>query len=74
MAEVDLESEPLIKSFVQHLSDFMDEHQISRSDLAQRLGTSKAYITKVFHGENLSLKTIGKIARALNCKVDLNLR
>lgn len=61
--------EPLISEFLKSILFIMDRDQVSRTELAQRLGTSKAYISKVFAGENLSLKTIAKIAKALKYQV-----
>lgn len=53
----------------------MENQNISRSDLAKRLGNSRSYITKILStNENLSLKTLFKVVRALNCEIDINIR
>ena len=42
-----------------------------RSELADRLGTSRAYVTKLLDGqENMTLKTLVRVANALEMKVD----
>jgi transcriptional regulator with XRE-family HTH domain len=52
----------------------MDELAMSRSELARRLGTSPAYVTKILRGSaNFTLATIVKLARALDCEVSIRL-
>ena len=44
---------------------------MKRSELADRLGTSRAYVTKLLDGqENMTLKTLVRVANALEMKVD----
>ena len=48
----------------------MQARGVSRSELAERLGTSRAYITKLLEGqENMTLKTLVRVANALEMKV-----
>jgi transcriptional regulator with XRE-family HTH domain len=52
----------------------MDELAISRSELARRLGSSPAYVTKILRGSaSFTLATIVKLARALDCEVSISL-
>lgn len=47
----------------------MQERDITRAELARRLGKSRPYVTKVLSGEeNLSIETLAKIFRVLDCK------
>jgi transcriptional regulator with XRE-family HTH domain len=49
----------------------MIEQGVRRTDLAERLGTSRAYVTKLLNGqENMTLKTLVRVANALEMKVD----
>lgn len=49
----------------------MIEQNVRRTDLAERLGTSRAYVTKLLDGqENMTLKTLVRVANALQMKVD----
>jgi len=49
----------------------MIEQGVRRTDLAERLGTSRAYVTKLLDGqENMTLKTLVRVANALEMKVD----
>jgi transcriptional regulator with XRE-family HTH domain len=52
--------------FVRELERRMDEQGVSRADLARRLGTSKAYVTKVLGADtNFTLATMTRLAAAL---------
>ena len=45
---------------------FMRDQQISRAEVAERLGVSRAYVTKVLNGNpNLTIKTLLKLSDAL---------
>jgi len=47
------------------LKELMRKKGINKKELARRMGVSPSYITKIFSGENISLKTIAKILIAL---------
>lgn len=52
----------------------MQEQGITRAELARRLGTSQAYITRVLSGNaNFTLKTISKLAMALGMELEIGL-
>ena len=55
-----------------YLKQFMLEKGLNKKQLAQKMGVSPAYITKIFSGENISLKTVAKILSAL--EVDAGIR
>ena len=48
-----------------YLKQFMLEKGLNKKQLAERMGVSPAYITKIFSGQNISLKTVAKILAAL---------
>ena len=59
-------AEGAVLEFTEDLSRIMDEAGISRSELAEKLGTSKSYITKIFSGQaNFTLETMAKFAHAI---------
>jgi len=61
--------------FTDELSRVMEEQQVSRAELARRLGSSQAYVTKVLRGNaNFTLATMTKLARALDMEVEIRLR
>jgi ribosome-binding protein aMBF1 (putative translation factor) len=47
----------------------MESQGITKAELARRLKTSKAYITKILQGNaNFTLDSLAQISRALGCK------
>ncbi len=72
--EVDYWVEDASISFTENVCRKMEELQISRSDLAKKLDTSPAYITKILRGySNFTLETMVKIAFALDVELDISL-
>ena len=50
--------------------DKMEEQDITQKQLAERMGCSQQYVSKILKGcENLSLETLSKIESALNITV-----
>jgi transcriptional regulator with XRE-family HTH domain len=63
-----------ILDFTEAMVREMDRQQITRAELARRLGTSPAYVTKILRGDaNFTLETMVKIARALDTELRLAL-
>jgi len=61
-------------AFLFKIQDIMDRKSISRSDLAEKMGTSKAYVTQLFGAKNfINMKTIAKLQKILDVKVEINL-
>jgi transcriptional regulator with XRE-family HTH domain len=51
----------------------MEEQKVSRAELARRLGTSRAYVTKLLGGNaNFTLQTMTKVAMALEATVHVH--
>ena len=51
----------------------MEEQKVSRAELARRLGTSRAYVTKLLGGNaNFTLQTMTKVAMALGSTVHVH--
>jgi transcriptional regulator with XRE-family HTH domain len=62
-----------IVEFTEDICRLMDEQGVSRAELARRLGTSRAYITKFLGGDaNFTLQTMTKIAMALGAAVHVH--
>jgi len=60
--------------FTEELCRVMEKQGISRAELARRVGTSPAYITKILRGStNFTLSTMTKLARAVGMEVRLHL-
>ena len=62
----------LILDFTEGLHKMMEANEVSRSELARRLGVSPAYITKVLRGNvNFTLDSMVRLARAAGGEVSL---
>ena len=67
-------TEGLIIEFTEELSRWMEEHQISRSVLAAKIGHSPAYVTKVLRGDvSFTTAILTKLARAVGAEVRIHL-
>ncbi len=63
------DQEVLRSDITDQIACLMDVQGISKSELARRLKTSKAYVTKILQGNaNFTLDTLVQISRALGCK------
>lgn len=59
-------AEDLILRITEKISRIMKDKNISKSELAERLNTSKAYITKLLNGNpNMTVMTISKLSAVL---------
>jgi len=60
--------------FAFRIHELMTDANMSNKDLAEKIGSSNAYITKVLRGDqNLSIESIHKIADALEAEVSINM-
>jgi transcriptional regulator with XRE-family HTH domain len=61
--------------FTEALINRMKTCGITRTALAEKIGTSPAYITKILRGDtNFTLDSMARIAHALDCEMSLELR
>jgi plasmid maintenance system antidote protein VapI len=63
-----------VVEFTEDLWRLMEEQKVSRAELARRIGTSRAYITKLLGGNaNFTLMTMVKLAMALGGAVHVHI-
>jgi transcriptional regulator with XRE-family HTH domain len=63
-----------VTQFTEDLCRLMEEKKVSRAELARRIGTSRAYITKLLGGNaNFTLMTMVKLAMALDGAVHVHI-
>jgi len=63
-----------ILQFTEELFVLMEQDRVSKAELARRMGTSPAYITKILKGDaNFTLKSMVKLARQFNRQVRVHL-
>jgi transcriptional regulator with XRE-family HTH domain len=64
---VEFWEENAIVGFTEDICVAMERAGVSRAELARRLGTSQAYVTKVLRGDaNFTIKTMVRLALALD--------
>jgi transcriptional regulator with XRE-family HTH domain len=63
-----------ISTFTEELHQLAEQGNISRAELARRLGTSPAYITKILRGNvNFTVDTMVRLARAVGGQLHLHM-
>ena len=50
----------------EQLYELMKEKGITKKELAERMGVSPAYVSKIFGADNISLRTVAKVLAALD--------
>ena len=64
----------IILDFTEGLYGLMQENKISRVELAKRLGSSPAYITKVLRGDiNFTVETMVRLAKAVGGSLQVHM-
>ena len=64
----------MVQEFTEEVVRLMKERRVTRSELARRLGTSPAYVTKILRGNaNFTLASMAKLSRALGAELRLQL-
>lgn len=55
------------------VAEIMEKQGVSRAQLAQRLGKSKAYVSQVLRGDaNMTLRTVADLFSVLECNIEVN--
>jgi transcriptional regulator with XRE-family HTH domain len=58
--------------FTEELHRQMERQGMTKADLARRIGSSQAYVTKVFRGDvNFTLASMVKLAAAVHARLDV---
>lgn len=56
----------------EEMCKYMEAHEMTRAALAERLGTSRAYVTKMLRGNcNFTLESLDRTAAALGCRLSV---
>jgi len=59
--------------FLSEAQKAMDQKDLTRKQLAEKIGTSASYLTQLFRGDRLlNFKTVAKIEAALNIRFEVN--
>jgi len=58
----------------QQIYSVMKRQNVTKADLARRLGKSRSYITQILQGDaNLTIESLIKVSTALNCEFEFKL-
>lgn len=72
--DIEFKTETMILDFTEKLVARMKEKNVTRAELARRLGVSKAFVTKLLNGNpNMTIKTMVSIADALSSDLHLDI-
>ena len=67
------QQEMLILEVTELISELMEDKKIKKSELAERLGKTKGYITQLLDGRaNMTLRTVSEVFYALNSSVNVS--
>lgn len=59
--------------FLSEAQKAMDQKDLTRKQLAEKIGTSASYLTQLFRGDRLlNFKTVAKIEAAMNIRFEVN--
>jgi transcriptional regulator with XRE-family HTH domain len=74
-AQAEEELSLLITQLMNEITWYMHERDLTRADLASRMGVSPGRVSQVLSGgENLTLRTLASLATALDARFELELR
>ena len=72
--DADFIYEGLILDISYQLKKLMVNKGITKKQLAEKMGVKPSYITKIFSGSNISIKTIAKVLAALEIDAEVLLK
>jgi transcriptional regulator with XRE-family HTH domain len=69
------EQERLILDATELIFQCMEEQNVSKAELARRVGRSRAYLTQLLSGSrNMTLRTLADLASAFDCRIEMSTR
>lgn len=72
--DLDFLTEEKILEFNEKVVGMMLENEISRSELAKRMGVSKPFVAKLLNGNaNMTIRTMVHISNVMNCNLHLDI-
>lgn len=56
-------------------AEYMEQHNVSKADLARKLGTSRAFVSKVLAGDahNMTLKTLARFLFGMEARLEFKI-
>ncbi|WP_022850955.1 helix-turn-helix domain-containing protein [Limisalsivibrio acetivorans] len=72
--KIDIQTDMVKLQVSTALKELMESKGYTKKILAEKMEVSPAYVTKIFGGDNISLKTIAKVAVALDIHMGIKLK
>lgn len=71
----EVEERAMKQALALQLTSLLQEHELTKAEMAVRMRTSRAAVDRLLDGSNTSvtLATLGKAARALGCTIKIEL-
>jgi DNA-binding phage protein len=67
-----LEQELLVVAATELICELLEKKQVSRAELAKRIGKSRAFVSQILSGSrNMTLRTLAEVAWALDTRIEL---
>lgn len=73
ISEQEMQYEELLHAVSEEINRIMLKEGVSKSELAEKMGVSRPYVTKLLRGANVSLQTLSKVASALGYKTCISM-
>jgi len=71
--DIEFEREMLMHRFLSEIEKICEEQNITKKELAEKIGTSASYITQIFRGtKTVNLETLAKFQHALDFKFEIS--
>ncbi|MFA7167172.1 MAG: helix-turn-helix transcriptional regulator [Desulfoplanes sp.] len=66
ISDQEMHYEELLHAVSEEINTIMLKNGVTKAELANRMGVSRPYVTKLLRGANVSLQTLSKVAFALD--------
>ncbi|ACV67690.1 helix-turn-helix domain-containing protein [Desulfohalobium retbaense] len=73
ISEQEMQYEELLHTVSEEINRIMCKEGLTKAELADKMGVSRPYITKLLRGTNVSLQTLAKVASALGYKTCISM-
>lgn len=73
ISDQEMQYEELLHTVSEEINRIMCKEGLSKAELADKMGVSRPYVTKLLRGANVSLQTLSKVASALGYKTCISM-
>lgn len=64
-----------LDTLTDHIAEYMENVDMTKADLARKLGTSRAFVSKILAGDahNMTLKTLSRVIENLDARLEFKI-